>query len=163
MEKILIDGYNLLHKDETLRQLAARDLQAARDRLVATLAAHRRGRTEMVVVFDGRGPGSVASGPPGIKVLFSPAGRSADHLILQLVENERRRSRLTVVTSDAKDIGRAARAEGVKWISSEAFLRRLAGAGARPAGASEKPESSTPEEVEYWRRQFGGDRKPDRP
>lgn len=155
MEKILIDGYNLLYKDGALKNQAERSLEAARDELVAMVAAYRTGEMEIVIVFDGRGgEGRGSAGiAPGIQVRFSRHPQSADQLILELLQAERRRSSLTVVTSDRKDIGRIAQAEGVRWISSEAFLRRLRRAPRRATPGGEKPVPS-PEEMDYWLRRF---------
>ncbi len=156
MEKILIDGYNLLYKDGALKNQAERSLEAAREELIAAVAAYRTGEMEIVVVFDGRGgEGRGKAGPaPGVQVRFSRHPQSADQLILELLQAERRRGSLTVVTSDRKDIGRIAQAEGVRWISSETFLRRLRRVPRRAVPGGEKPGVSTPEEMDYWLRRF---------
>jgi hypothetical protein len=154
VEKILIDGYNLLYKDGVLKNLAERSLAEARERLLEMLAGSRTGEVEIVVVFDGRArEESAAPSVPGLKVLFSRHPKSADELILELLQRERRRRSLTVVTSDRKDIGRIARAEGVRWISSEAFLRRVRRAGGAAPG--EKPSTASAADVDYWLERFG--------
>lgn len=154
VEKILIDGYNLLYKDGVLKNLAERDLAEARTRLLEMLSASRSGELELIVVFDGRArEGGSARSFPGVKVLFSRHPESADELILDLIQRERRRRSLTVVSSDRKDIGRIARAEGVRWISSEAYLRRVRRAGAPPAG--DKPSDASAADVDYWLERFG--------
>jgi len=79
-------------------------------------------------------------------------------VILEMIGREARRASLTVVTSDKKDIGRIARAEGVKWISSETFLGRLRRSGRkRPKQDEEKPPSTSSKELEYWLKRFGSD------
>jgi predicted RNA-binding protein with PIN domain len=160
MEKILIDGYNLIYRDAALKQLADRNLEEARERLLESLSAYRTRDMEMVVVFDGAGAASThaSSGRAGIQVRFSASTRTADQLILELLGRETRRASLTVVTSDKKDIGNMARAEGVRWISSEVFLRRLRRPG-KPTVKSdrEKPAELSPEELKYWLKRFGSD------
>ena len=162
MEKILIDGYNLLYKDGALKNLAERSLEEAREDLLDSIAAYRTSGMEIVVVFDGQG---VLSGRrpalrPGLQVRFSRAPRTADQVILELIERETRRACLTVVTSDKKDIGRVARAEGVRWVDSETFLRRLRRAGkGGPRREEEKPLRTSPEELEYWLKRFDPDPK----
>jgi len=157
MEKILIDGYNLLYKDGALKNLAERSLESARDQLLSMVAAWRSGETEIQIVFDGRGTDSQRreATTPGIRVLFSRYPQTADEVILEIIDKERRRSSLTVVTSDEKDIGRVARSEGVRWISSEKFIRRLRRAKGRPTAPSEKPLTTSPEEMAYWLQRFG--------
>ena len=161
MEKILVDGYNLLHKDPALQELARHSLQQAREALMDRLAAYRSGDMLIVVVFDGQaGRAGAASRPrAGLEARFSRPPRSADQTILEIIAGEPRRSSLLVVTSDVKDIGRAARAEGARWISSEAFLRRLQGVrrpqvGRTPGPQGEKPGVVAASEVEYWLRRF---------
>jgi predicted RNA-binding protein with PIN domain len=161
MEKILIDGYNLLHKDATLHSLARHSLEQAREALLDRLAAYRSGDVSIVVVFDGREGLSAGESPrrPGVATRFSRPPRSADQVIVEMIASEPRRSSLLVVTSDVKDIGRCARAEGVRWISSEAFLRRLPGkSGSRSPEAreEEKPTAAAASEIEYWLKKFGG-------
>jgi len=160
VEKILIDGYNLLYKDGVLKSQAERSLEAAREQLIAAVGAYRRGEVEIVIVFDGRGnEGRTGKGssPAGVQVRFSRYPQTADQLILEMIVKEKRRSSMTVVTSDRKDIGRIAQAEGVRWISSESFLRRMRHSpGGRP-GSGEKPAVSSPEEMDYWMKRFGSE------
>ncbi|PYQ13128.1 MAG: hypothetical protein DMH00_05025 [Acidobacteria bacterium] len=162
MEKILIDGYNLLYKDGVLKNLAERSLEEAREELLDRIAAYRTAEMEILVVFDGQGARDRRNPPgrPGIQVRFSRGPRTADQVILEIIEREPKRGSLSVVTSDKKDIGRVARAEGVRWISSETFLRRLKRIG--PKGVrrhEEKPATSSSEELEYWLKRFGSDPK----
>jgi predicted RNA-binding protein with PIN domain len=157
VEKILIDGYNLLHKDGALKNQAERNLEQAREELIARIGRYRSADMEIVVVFDGRGGGSSPGGglgAPGVQVRFSRFPQSADQLILEILEKERRRDRLTVVTSDRKDIGRTAQAEGARWVSSESFLRRLRRAPRREVAGREKPGTPSSEEVDYWMKRF---------
>jgi len=157
VDKILIDGYNLLYKDGVLKNQAERSLEEAREQLLAAVAAYRTGDTEIVVVFDGRGGEGRrrASASRGVQVRFSRYPQTADQLILEIIEREKRRRSLTVVTSDRKDIGRIAQAEGVRWISSESFLRRLRRAPRRAVSEGEKPAGPSSEEMDYWLKRFG--------
>jgi len=159
MEKILIDGYNLLYKDDALKNLAERSLEAAREQLVAGIAAYRTGDMEIIVVFDGRGASTARnSSRPGVQVRFSAFPKTADQLIVELMDREPRRSSLTVVTSDRKDIGRVVRAEGVRWISSESFLGRLRRARKSASSpAIDKPRQVSEDDVEYWLKRFASD------
>jgi len=157
LEKILIDGYNLLYKDGVLKNQAERSLEEARDQLIAMVEAYRTGDTEIVVIFDGRGGEGRRrkAASTGVQVRFSRHPQTADHLILEIIAKEKRRRSLTVVTSDRKDIGRIAQAEGVRWISSESFLRRLQRTPRKPVPGGEKPASPSSEEMDYWLKRFG--------
>jgi len=157
VEKILIDGYNLLYKDGVLKNQAERSLEEAREELIAAVAAYRTGDMEIIVIFDGRGGESRGRTPrpAGVQVRFSRYPQTADRLILEILEKEKRRRSLTVVTSDRKDIGRIAQAEGVRWISSESFLRRLRRLPRKPASGGEKPAGPSSEEMDYWLKRFG--------
>ncbi len=155
VEKILVDGYNLLYKDGALKNLAERSLESAREQLLASLVGYRTSEMEITVVFDGQGAKSQRCAAPGVTVRFSRYPETADEVILEIIGKERRRGSLTVVTSDKKHIGRAARAEGVRWISSETFLRRLSRDRREKGVPGEKPISTSPEELEYWLQRFG--------
>jgi len=159
VEKIVIDGYNLLYKDGALKNLAERSLESAREELLAAIAAYRTAEMEIWVIFDGHGDESRRRKPlsPGIEVRFSRRPQTADEVILDMVEKEGRKAALTVVTSDKKDIGLVARSEGVRWISSETFIRRLHRTGRVRAVRAEKPVSTTPKELEYWLERFGSE------
>ena len=158
MEKLIIDGYNLMYKDGVLKNLAERNLEQARAALLDSISAYRTSAMEIVVVFDGQG-GSGEAAPSthaGVRVTFSRPPRTADQVIVEMMSSESRRGSLTVVSSDKKDIGRIARAEGIKWISSETFLGRLRRSqGKKPKRDDEKPPATSPQEMEYWLRRFG--------
>src|SRR5262245_1575613 len=68
MEKILIDGYNLLYKDGALKEMAERSLEEARELLLDSISAYRTGAMEILVVFDGAGssPTGSRSGRAGV-------------------------------------------------------------------------------------------------
>ena len=108
-ELLVVDGYNVIHKSE--RYLARVDeaaegdpFEQARELLVADVAAYAKGRYVPVIVFDAAGnvsPERPELSPAGVRVIFSPAGESADAVIERLVTEQRLLPRaVTVVTSD---------------------------------------------------------------
>lgn len=108
-ELLVVDGYNVIYKSD--RYLARMDQTAdgdpfeqARELLVADVAAYAKGRYDAVIVFDAAGnvsPERPDLSKAGVRLVFSPAGESADTVIERLVSEERRRPRaVTVVTSD---------------------------------------------------------------
>ncbi len=162
---LLIDCYNVLHaeKPATLAGLGEASL-------CGLLAASPWARSGVTVVCDGRpkphSPDPEAVG--AVVLIFSGAGRSADDVIIELIEKDSAPRRLTVVSSD-RAIRKAARRRRARDWSSEEFLSRLAKA-ARPSGgaaSSGKPASGPlpDEQVDRWLDWFGidpGDEK-DRP
>ena len=101
---VLVDGYSVIHAWPKLRRAAGRSLEQQRDALVRVLQQFgdvRHWRT--TVVFDGyaakRKPDSVEP-TPGVEVLFSETGKTADDVIERLVGMAENRNRILVITSD---------------------------------------------------------------
>lgn len=127
-DRLIIDGYNLLHAHPVYGRQAKEDLDGARARLVADLAGYAQGGPRTVVVFDGGG-NPYSDGTPhhlgSLTVVFSPAGSTADTVIEALALRSRVRSeQAVVVTSDS-----AARdtvcSGSVSVLSSAQFLSDL--------------------------------------
>ena len=108
-ELLVVDGYNVIYK--SARYLARMDetadgdpFEQARDLLVADVAAYAKGRYEPVIVFDAAGnvsPERPDLSKAGVRMVFSPAGESADTVIERLVTEARLAPQaVTVVTSD---------------------------------------------------------------
>lgn len=108
-ELLVVDGYNVIYK--SARYLARMDetadgdpFEQARDLLVADVAAYAKGRYEPVIVFDAAGnvsPERPDLSRAGVRLVFSPAGESADTVIERLVTEARLAPQaVTVVTSD---------------------------------------------------------------
>jgi predicted RNA-binding protein with PIN domain len=153
---ILIDGHNLLGRSPGL---SLSDEAQGREALLRRLgAAKGSGREEVAVVFDGNRPGAAQEDRfGGLRIVYSPAGRTADEEILRRLGKGNPRD-ATVVTSD-RSLAAQARAMGARAESCEAFLTRI-GPRSRPDEPESKPQPS-PAEVETWlalfrERQQGG-------
>lgn len=101
---IVVDGYSVLHFWPQLRKLAGRSLQLQRDALLRVLRqyADASGR-RITVVFDGyaaKHPTGPNEPTPGLEVIFSSAGKTADDVIERLVATADRPGNITVVTAD---------------------------------------------------------------
>jgi hypothetical protein len=101
---ILVDGYSVMHGWPKLRRAAGRSLEAQRDALVRVLQQYADARhCRVTVVFDGyaakRKPETLEP-TPGVEVLFSESGKTADDAIERLVGLAAGRSHIQVVTSD---------------------------------------------------------------
>ena len=104
MDRLIIDGYNLLYAHPRYAVLLGHDVDAARARLIADLGVRAASGHRITVVFDAA-ENPAADGAPhhvgGVSVIFSPAGRSADSVIEDLAARSRERGeRATIVTSD---------------------------------------------------------------
>jgi predicted RNA-binding protein with PIN domain len=84
VERLIVDGYNVIHAWSTLKRLlTGASLEAARDKLVERLAVLGMVRgAEVTVVFDShRAASSSEEMVEGVRVLFTRKGHSADHAI----------------------------------------------------------------------------------
>jgi predicted RNA-binding protein with PIN domain len=83
-------------------------------------------RTEITCVFDGADLGGRVPVPAarGVRVLFSPAGVTADELLDELVQAEPAGRRIVVVSSD-REVAAAARREGAEPLDSALLVDRL--------------------------------------
>ncbi|MBO0829122.1 MAG: NYN domain-containing protein, partial [Streptosporangiales bacterium] len=119
---LLVDGYNVTKlgwPELPLREQRARLLAG-----LAMLAAQVR--TEITCVFDGADLGGRVPVPAarGVRVLFSPAGVTADELLDELVRAEPAGRRLVVVSSD-REVAAAVRREGAEPLDSAVLVDRL--------------------------------------
>jgi predicted RNA-binding protein with PIN domain len=154
--RFLIDGYNLLFAIGKVGPRSGKDaFPSARHWLVQHLRDRRLLGTEVTLVFDGLG---APEGPGDLRVRFS-GKESADDVIEELIQNESAPHRITVV-SDDKRLRKAGQRRGcvvLGCLDFYALLRRKGGhlQSIPSANPSAKPEDSTPEETDYWLREFG--------
>jgi len=156
MQKIIIDGYNVIYTDEGMRRTACKDPEGARKQLVDKLRDYLRDRqAQVTVVFDGRGlMAETESVIPGkLQLIYSPSPGTADDLIVEALEQSDNPREYIVVTSDMADIGRAARGLGAEVIGSKRFLQRLADSPAAPPDSMEKPQPQHGDTA-YWLKKF---------
>ena len=105
MERLIVDGYNIIFAWPDLAALKDVSLQDAREMLIATLADYAAmTRQQVTVVFDShRRPDAEASEQTisGVEVVYSGRKTSADHVIERLLFEARTSDEVTVATSDA--------------------------------------------------------------
>jgi predicted RNA-binding protein with PIN domain len=168
-ETIIVDGYNLLHRCFPPRE--GEDLRGCRERLEVRLREFQRSQepgTAIILVYDGAEEMSAVAlamavrPDPMFRIVFSLPPRSADDEIVDECRRRVGREKLTVVTSDRKDIAKALRGWRLRIRSSEEFadilddsMRRAAGGGApgRSKGHSAEkpsPDEIAPSEVDEW-------------
>lgn len=104
-EYLLVDGYNIIFAWEELRELAAHNIDSARDRLMDILSNYQGylGST-LILVFDAYkvkgNPGSVMQ-YHNIYVVYTKEAETADQYIEKTVHEIGKKYQVTVATSDA--------------------------------------------------------------
>lgn len=107
--RILIDGYSLLHSWPELAAGWARHSATAREELIQNLTHYSDAcGTPITVIFDGNAEGSLRApktpgkktSKPGIEVLYSRHGQTADDMIERVVHRMRPYGEVLVVTDD---------------------------------------------------------------
>jgi predicted RNA-binding protein with PIN domain len=106
MERVIVDGYNVIHAwPELKRLLAGASLEAARDRLIERLSVFGMVvGADLTVVFDAHHSTARTNSEEtveGVRVLFTRKGHSADHAIERIAyEASQAGDMITVATSD---------------------------------------------------------------
>jgi predicted RNA-binding protein with PIN domain len=138
MEKLIVDGYNVVHAWPSLkRELDEAGLEAARDRLIERMAVLGMVTgAEVTVVFDShRAASSSEEVIEGVRVMFTRKGHSADHAI----------ERIAYLAAEAGDV--------ITVATSDRFQRDLVrGMGGAVISALELERRAADAEAELGRR-----------
>lgn len=148
----LIDGNNVIGQ----RVGWHRDKPAARRRLLEELARFfRLKKTRIAVVFDGAPDASFPDGSSycGVKIYYARQKSNADNRIIEMVEAEKNRNGMTVVTSDGA-LASYVRLCGVAVMRSGVFRRMIE---AIPSDQSEPAIEVG--DLDGWFRYFGVNQK----
>lgn len=106
MERVVVDGYNVVHAwPELKRLLDTASLEAARDKLIERLSVFGMvAGADVTVVFDAHhsaAPSNSEELVEGVHVLFTRKGHSADHVIERIAYGASQVGDvITVATSD---------------------------------------------------------------
>ena len=128
VDRILVDGYNVIFASEQLKELAEQNLDFARAKLIEMLINYQSyTASEVVLVFDAyQVPGGVGEkyteGP--LHVVFTKENETADLYIERLVEEIGKNEAVRVVTSDSL-VRLGALRSGVLRTSSTEFLSEV--------------------------------------
>ncbi len=130
---LLVDGYNVLRSGSTYKAMDGQDhtddiFNRKRDALLNDVAVFAGDEYEAVIVFDGSG--NVHSQGEterygGVKIMFSPAGISADHVIERMARTARDHMRETLVVSSDAAIQDTVFSLCVTRMSAEGFCREI--------------------------------------
>lgn len=125
---ILIDGYNLIHADEYLTDLAKKDMGGARDQLLERLCNYAAYTgAETAVIFDAynvTGGEGYEEDHLGVRVIFTSENEPAD-IRIGLMTNAMKNRRIYVVSSDML-VQQDSFEHGALRISSREFMSILA-------------------------------------
>ena len=131
---LIVDGYNVLRSGSRYQRIAGPDytddaFNAAREALVNDVVNFAGRDWRAIIVFDGaknQFSTGEAQSVGGVRIVFSPAGQSADKVIEKLAHDARERQVETlVVTSDAT-IQDTVFGFGVDRMSANGFSREIA-------------------------------------
>lgn len=103
-EYLLVDGYNIIFAWEDLKELAAANIDGAREKLMDILCNYQKfKKCTLILVFDAYkvkgNPGSVET-YHNIHVVYTKEAETADQYIEKTVHEIGRKYRVTVATSD---------------------------------------------------------------
>jgi predicted RNA-binding protein with PIN domain len=106
MERVIVDGYNVIHAWPQLKRLLGEaSLEAARDKLVERLSVFGMvAGADVTVVFDAHHSAARTNSEEvveGVHVVFTRKGHSADHVIERIAyDASQSGDAITVATSD---------------------------------------------------------------
>ena len=105
MDRLIVDGYNVVHAWPDLKRLLSVSLEAARDGLVERMGVYSLVTgTQVTVVFDAHrttARNNAEEEKDGVKVIFTRKGHSADHAIERIAyQAAEAGDMITVATSD---------------------------------------------------------------
>lgn len=105
MDRLVVDGYNVIHAWPSLKRLLDVSLEAARDKLVERLSVYGLVTgSDVTVVFDAHHSSARSNAEAmveGVRVVFTRKGHSADHAIERIAYNATGGGdAVTVATSD---------------------------------------------------------------
>jgi uncharacterized protein len=140
---LIVDGHSIIFAWPELRALHGYKSASARDRLTRILTEYQDlTGTNVVLVFDGKGPAITQENEPGgIQVFYSNTGHTADDVIERLVAKYGTLYSITVATSDLLEQqtaiafgGNCISADGLQKLVTDArntFTRELKRRNAR--------------------------------
>lgn len=131
-EVLLVDGYNIIHAWEDLRELAAVNIDGARGKLMDILCNYQGVRgIPIIVVFDAyriQGHETEILDYHNIHVVYTKEAETADQYIEKFAHENGKRAKVTVVTSDGME-QIIIRGQGCILISAREFEEEVKRAG----------------------------------
>ncbi|HEY4889465.1 MAG TPA: NYN domain-containing protein [Candidatus Dormibacteraeota bacterium] len=130
MERVIVDGYNVIHAWPQLKRLLGEaSLEAARDKLIERLSVFGMvAEAEVTVVFDAHHSAARTNSEgvvEGVHVLFTRKGHSADHAIERIAYGASQVGDLITVATSDRFQGDLVRGMGGAVISAIELERRV--------------------------------------
>ncbi|TMB42537.1 MAG: NYN domain-containing protein [Chloroflexi bacterium] len=130
MERLIVDGYNVVHAWASLKRLLTEaSLEAARDKLIDRLSMLGTVTgADVTVVFDSHRSAAAASTQEtidGVHVMFTRKGHSADHAIERIAYAASQSGDLITVATSDRFQADLVRGMGGAVISSLELERRV--------------------------------------
>lgn len=101
---LLVDGYNIIHAWPDLKELAAEDMDVARNKLLDRLSSYQGIRKcHIIVVFDAyrvQGHREEVIDYHNLRVVYTKEAQTADQYIERFAYDNRKQFNITVATSD---------------------------------------------------------------
>jgi predicted RNA-binding protein with PIN domain len=153
---LIVDALNVLHCCEKFQKFMPKNLPAAAAELERLLSVLPAGR-QVLLVYDGGAVGPIpesASPHPGLAILRTPTGVSADGLLVALARRIRRRdpAAALAVVSDDGGLRAAVSALGGEAVPCRAFFQQLQ---QREAGLRSRLERRSAEQCRRWPGRLG--------
>jgi len=122
-QRLIIDGYSLIHRDPETKRIVAENLRRAREVLIEKVSRTATAMADHVtVVFDGQQTGgSLPGGIQAIEIIYSSSGQTADTVIERMVRQAANPSLWMVVTNDRRE-RETVLAAGVHTMSCAVFI-----------------------------------------
>lgn len=125
---LLVDGYNVIFAWKELNELAAQNIDSARDRLMDIMCNYKAAvSADVIVVFDAyriKGHDTEHLDVNNIHVVYTREAQTADRYIEEFAHENGARYDITVVTSDGLE-QIIIRGEGCRLISSREFEKEV--------------------------------------
>ena len=125
---LLVDGYNVIFAWKELNELAAQNIDSARDRLIDIMCNYKAAvSADVIVVFDAyriKGHDTEHLDVNNIHVVYTREAQTADRYIEEFAHENGARYDITVVTSDGLE-QIIIRGEGCRLISSREFEKEV--------------------------------------
>ena len=160
LQKVIIDGYNMIHAISIYKEKLQLDLESARETLIHDLQIYKSlKKIDLLIVFDGSAevpgvPGQYKRG--GVNVMFSHAPLKADPVIMKMVQTEKQKRRIVIVSND-NEIINFSRSYGCEILSPQLFYERIKTSSKDIEMNNKYNNEMSPDELEEWKKIFGVD------
>ena len=146
---LIVDGYNVIFAWDELKEMAAVNLDSAREAFLEILI-HYQGyrKVGILVVFDGykvKGNPGTQMKQAGLDVVYTKEAETADRFIEKTIYELGRKYKITVVTSD-RPVQMAAMGDGAVRMSAREFYQEVMAVSAeiRQKLQQQRPEKNRP-------------------